>query len=97
MREARRVGLSRTSFWGFTLRELYQEFAIARARQRDVFERDTVQAYQVVRIYVETMNKKRMPKLSTLVGQSEKPQSARQMAQALSVLRQRYRGRKARP
>lgn len=43
------------------------EFVAAKHRGRDELERDTRIGYQAVRIYVETMNHKRMPTFQKLL------------------------------
>lgn len=49
-------------------KELWTEFEIHDARARDTFDRDTRQAWQIVRIYWESKGKKRMPDLKTLMS-----------------------------
>jgi len=97
---ARRIGLSRSLFFRLTIRELFQEFAAARLRANDRHERDTVLAYQVVRIYVETMNKKRMPKLSALLNRTTAkidPHTRRDKARAVLQMIAARAGTKVKP
>lgn len=54
-------------FWRMTPRQFGRALAGAAKRHEDEFELATVTAYQAVSIYVQTMNKKRMPKFSDLV------------------------------
>lgn len=82
------MGLSRDTFWRLTVRELFQEFAIAKRRSRDVFERDTTHAYQVVRIYVETKAKQRMPSLERLLQRPMTGQSIKEMKAVMHALGQ---------
>jgi hypothetical protein len=68
--QARRFGLSQEAFYRFTIRGLFRELAAIKLARRDQFERDTVLAYQAVRIYVMSLTRKgglRMPKLSKLL------------------------------
>jgi len=50
------------------------EVEIAELRRRDQFERDTVLAWQVNRIHVQTHNDKRLPSLAYLLEPQTKPQ-----------------------
>lgn len=47
--------------------ELWVEFDAGREVRRKQFERDTTLAWQANRIYVQTQNQKRLPKLSSLI------------------------------
>lgn len=83
-------------FWTSTLRELFREFAAARARQQDQSTRDVVLAWQVVRVYVQTQNEKRVPMLASLLPRDPSVVSAGQsyaeQRSALQVLSQMYGG-----
>lgn len=64
-------------------------------RRRDALERDTILAWQVNRIYLQTMNKKRLPALSSLLPKPEQtvnwtPSLEQQRAQ-LEEISRRYR------
>jgi hypothetical protein len=70
------------------------EFEAAALRAIDRFERDTVQVWQANRIYVETMNKKRLPPLSSLiepktVARRRRP-TAQEQQDAIYLLSHRY-------
>lgn len=65
--QARRIGLSPHLFWRLTLREVHREFAAARLRREDHLEELTFQAFQTVRVWVLTKNKKKMPKFADLI------------------------------
>lgn len=54
--------MSRDEFWSLTFRELSREFAAAALRARDDYNRDVTHAWNVVRIFVQTWNK-RLPEL----------------------------------
>lgn len=76
-----------------TIRDLFREFVVARRRLEDQAHRDITQAWWVVRIYIETMNKKRLPDLHTLLGVKAPGQSHTQMRAALEMLSSRYGGK----
>lgn len=91
------MGLSREEFWNLSLCELWKEFEVGKERKRDEFERDTTLAWQVVRIYVQTMNKKRMPDLDTLMPRVKRSMSAPSLEQQRAQLEEigrRYRFKK---
>lgn len=69
---------------------MFRAFVWAKERRREEFERDTAHAYQVVRIWVETKAKKRMPKFETLIGRRTGPQSTNAMRGVLEVLSAQY-------
>jgi len=50
------------------------------ARRQSEWERDTILAYQGVRIYVKTMNEGRMPTLRSLIEPTRQQTPAEQMA-----------------
>ena len=81
-------------FWSLTLKELHWEFEAASERSRQEFERDTVQAFQTVKVWALTKAKKRMPKLESLLPKSRREahrrQTAGQMKTVLSVLAAQY-------
>lgn len=73
-------------FWGLTLRELFREFVVGLRVRRDEFARYTLIGYQAVAIWVETQNKKRMPKFDSLIGVKKQPQSVQQMKSVLELM-----------
>lgn len=58
-------------FWRLTMRELHREFAAAQLRRDDRLEELTFQAFQTVRVWVLTKNKKKMPEFNALLGKSK--------------------------
>lgn len=88
MIEARRVGIPRDVFWSSTPRELRIEFDAARRRAEDEYDRDVVQAWRAVQIFVRTQNDRRMPSLKSLLTAHGRRPAARQqtLAQQRSVL-----------
>lgn len=80
-------------FWSLTLKELHWEFEAAAERSRQEFERDTVQAFQTVKVWALTRAKKRMPKLESLLPKSRRSsvqQTTGQMKTALALLAAQY-------
>ena len=70
---------------------------MATVRRRDELERDTTLAWQANRIYVQTMNKHRLPALSSLLPKSDgekrvnwRPSLAEQRSNLLEISR-RYK------
>lgn len=64
------MGLGPEQFWRLTIRALYWEFAAHQLRSEDEANRDITLAWNGVRIYVKTMNGKKLPTLKTfLVGE----------------------------
>jgi hypothetical protein len=80
-----------------TVRELFREFAAERFRARDRFDRDTLQAWQVVRIYFQSMNDKKMPAIDSLMSDraaaQPRVQSREEQLEALKMLSQMYGGK----
>lgn len=66
---------------------------MARRRIDDQARRDITQAWWVVRIYLMTMHKKRLPDLHTLLGVKAHGQTRKQMRAALEMLSARYGGK----
>lgn len=69
---------------------------MAAERRRDEFERDTTLAWQVNRVYVQTMNKKKLPSLESLLPKAKtkvmnfKPSLEEQRANLMEISR-RYK------
>jgi hypothetical protein len=77
-----------------TLRELAVEFDTSAERMFEQVERDTVLAWQIVRIWAVTRSKKRLPKLtSVLPKRGVEMQSPTQMRAALQVIVKQFGGR----
>lgn len=72
--------------------ETWLEYEAWRERTDDEHDRDLVQAWQGVRIYLHALSRKgRMPKLETLLRRRGKPvQSAKQIGSVLKVLARQY-------
>ncbi len=77
-----------------TVRELYREFTAARQRQDDRIEELTFGAYQTVRCWVMTKNKKKMPEFAALLPSKGKAaQGTNELDTALHMLAAQYGGR----
>lgn len=63
-----------------------REFQIARDRQQHETEHATLIAYQTVRVWVMTKNKKKMPKFSELIPSSKPVSLARGQDHARAAL-----------
>ena len=73
-------------------RELAREFKAAEAQRHDEYDRDVMLAWNVVRIYAMSMEKKRLPDVKALFarrGESH-AQTRDEMAQAMATLSQQY-------
>lgn len=76
-----------------TIRELFREFVVARRRLQDQANRDIALAWWAVRIYLITMNKKKLPDLQSLMVATTTgtpKQSPDAMRAALEMLSRRY-------
>lgn len=83
-----------------SLAETWLEFEAHKQTLADQFDRDTIQAWQVVRIYIETMgNKGRMPTLKSLLHEQTKPKKGKKqdLQIALQMLAAQYGGRVRNP
>lgn len=65
----------------------------ARERSKDDYRRDVTQAWQTVRVYIQTKNDKRMPSLQSLIDGTEprkERQSVSQLKSAVMALSREY-------
>lgn len=72
---------------------------MARLRKRDEYNRDVTQVWNGIRLYVELMNRHRVPGLTTqLIGEHPSPtgQTAHQARHAMDIIAGQW-GMKARP
>lgn len=82
--------------------ELYREFAAAKWRQEDRFEEATIVAFQTIRVWVLTKNKKKMPEFKTLLPNARGPkgtsrQNHAQMEAMMHMMAERIGGKVRNP
>lgn len=69
---------------------------MARLRRDDDYDRDVIHAWQVIRIYVQTKAKKRLPELKTLLsrhrGRTQEAQTVGQQRALVAMLHEAHGG-----
>lgn len=69
--------MSPEQFWGLSLKELWLERRLARQKQHDESDRDTVLAWQIMRVKIKSMKsdgRLQLPDVKTLLIQKPKDQ-----------------------
>jgi hypothetical protein len=84
--------MGRDEFWSSTPREIGDAFEAAHRRADDEYNRDTIQAWQIVHIWARTKTKGRMPTLRSLLRRppATRPLAHRAQLAVLQLLSEQY-------
>jgi hypothetical protein len=91
MIDALRIGLSEAQFWRLTPRRWAWHIEAARRRERDAFERATLQAWQTIRMYCDARGKQGLHPFGRYIGRSRR-QSQGELVSALRQLSKQFGG-----